>query len=51
MSALLICNLASIASVLIAGIGAFYHIDGWGWFLFVALLLAESSNSRRGSRT
>jgi hypothetical protein len=40
--ALLICNLASIACVISAAVLAFHGISGWGWFLFLALLLCSS---------
>ena len=32
-------NLASVACIACAGAMAFKGISGWGWFLFVALLL------------
>jgi hypothetical protein len=32
--------LASTAAVCIAGALAYNKVDGWGWFLFVAVLVA-----------
>ena len=40
---LLLINLPSIACVICALILALKNKDGWGWFLFVALLLAATS--------
>lgn len=41
---LILMNVASIISVIIAGILAHKKINGWGWFLFVALLLVTNPN-------
>jgi hypothetical protein len=38
----LLANLPSLACVIIAGYMAFHDKNGWGWFLFLAVLLAKS---------
>lgn len=42
---LLLSNLPSIACVIGAIILGFHGIAGWGWFLFVAVLLQTSFSS------
>jgi hypothetical protein len=37
---LLLVQLASIVSIVIAGILAYDGTQGWGWFLFVAVLMS-----------
>lgn len=41
-------NLASIFCVALAGYMAVNAIDGWGWFLTVAVLLSVSVSSKKG---
>lgn len=36
---LLICNLASIVCAVASGFLCYKGVDGWGWFLFLTLLL------------
>ena len=42
---LLVSNLTSVACVVSAGYLASKGIEGWGWFLFVAVLCAQSFSS------
>jgi hypothetical protein len=44
---LLLANLSSIACVIGATILAFHGIAGWGWFLFVAVLLQSYYKSSK----
>ena len=44
---LLLANLSSIACVIGATILAFHGIAGWGWFLFVAVLLQSYYSSSK----
>jgi phage tail protein X len=38
-------NMGSVAAVVCATLLALHGIAGWGWFLFVALLLSKSWTS------
>ena len=40
----IVANLFSIICVIVAGVCLFYEIDGWGWFLFVALICHSSQS-------
>ena len=42
---LLVSNLTSVACVVSAGYLASKGTEGWGWFLFVAVLCAQSFSS------
>ena len=44
---LLLVNLPSIACVIGATILAFHGIAGWGWFLFIAVLLQSYYSSSK----
>jgi phage tail protein X len=44
---LLLANLSSIACVIGAIILAFHGIAGWGWFLFLAVLLHTTFSSSK----
>jgi len=39
-------SLAIIVAIAIAGILVYKDIEGWGWFLFVAVLLGQFSFSK-----
>jgi hypothetical protein len=45
----LVANIASIGCVAAACICAVNRVSGWGWFLFVALLLSESFKNKEES--
>lgn len=42
---LLLSNLTALACVIAAAVLAVKSIAGWGWFLFVGLLMASSSSN------
>lgn len=48
--ALLIALLPSIVSVIMAGVLAMRRIDGWGWFLLAAAVLAGAVQALGGGQ-
>ena len=42
---LFVANLTSVACVVSSAYLAFNGVEGWGWFLFVAVLCAQSFNT------
>ncbi len=43
-------NIFSISCLVIATILIFYHLDGWGWFLFAAFVNGELSVKTKPKR-
>ena len=41
LNSVIISKLLTLIALIISGILAYYDIDGWGWFLFAALVLAN----------
>jgi len=39
--------LLPLFSLIISGILAFYGLKGWGWFLFVAVILSNSDDLKK----
>jgi len=44
---ILVANLVSIALVVAAAVLCFHKREGWGWFLFVAVLTFSGSSALR----
>jgi hypothetical protein len=47
----LIMNIGSIAAIICATVAAVHGVPGWGWFLFVAILLTNGTTQKNKQET